>query len=1134
MSIIGETLNDSVTSQILVRQRLYGKKNRNNVDLNILNNTNAWLKLASSVRVLTEVKTQELEIEESIKAGQEIDITSGEQRLRDIGLNNTGEFTGNQLARKAVLFNTLTEVNPATYNDKNEKTSQGSHISRFGVSSTNSLWNNSSYGLGGTDFGIVPAPGLISAKIDCKNRGSIREATVELKAYNLFQFELIELLYLRLGYSMLLEWGWNQYLDDTEKLKLMGNTLTEDLWFQDFPTYNYLKVIKGIERYRKLYQSNYDGFLGKVVNFDWSFQPDGTYDITLKLITIGDVVESLKVNLPSKLITDAEFKKAVGKGNTFSNNLVSLESPIVTNAGSSTLSLSLYDDIASSKPNKWWGWKTNYSSLFLNLSNSNEFRIKNTEGTNTKNEQFPPTGTDSNKYTYFLTFRALLDKLNTLCIPSINGGKILQFDISDDNICSAFPNQVSFNPKVCLIKPQYTEDINLADSSTGSKDRKTKPFSVKNDFNSFAKLKDFFQAETSTNVLYGDIMNIYLNYDFISNTLQQNTKNGEISIYKFLEDICNNINSSLGDLNKLEPIIENDSTIKIIDQNPIPGIEKSEAFGCRFPDPVPFEIYGFTPSGSSSTSNFVRNFGFKTKIGPELASMITIGTTAQNKSTKNYDGTAFSKWNEGLEDAYAVTYDDPEDIKLGVTNEDNPESFPLTKQNLEDMSAHFKKSDDDKKKFLFFGRRDPFISSSIFGFTNIGTKNVEDCPITHNGYDEVTWAEYVMIAQINLKYKINHENPPLVPKPDQSISLDNYLGWLIQAFGGNINGDWTYKPLYFYLNDEFYKIGKELFKGFINGVNNEIYSLSKTPSNTVGFIPADLSLTINGLSGIKIYNALSVNQRFLPKQYPNALKFIITKVNHDISSNDWSTSLNTISIPKTAPYDPSFFKASVSNVISSAITEVYIGNLPGAEEYNSLPRIPIANLKISAAGLENIKKDESFRDKAYDDNQTRISLTSATIIKGTLTIGYGFTKAVIPDLKWNSTITRQEADKLLVEKIVGYEQRVKNEINVPLRQEEYDALVSIAWNAGSIGDTSKGDPSNTPLKKTINNKQYREAAEVILIYRTTGQGFVGPVRGLENRRKKERNAYLSGVNYVFNKEEEAPLAYQEFPTGPKF
>jgi hypothetical protein len=201
-----------------------------------------------------------------------------------------------------------------------------------------------------------------------------------------------------------------------------------------------------------------------------------------------------------------------------------------------------------------------------------------------------------------------------------------------------------------------------------------------------------------------------------------------------------------------------------------------------------------------------------------------------------------------------------------------------------------------------------------------------------------------------------------LPKPEQPLSLDNYLGWLIQAFGGYINGNWTYKPLYFYLNDEFYKIGKELFKGFINGVNNEIYSLSKTPSNTVGFIPADLSLTINGLSGIKIYNALSVNQRFLPKQYPNALKFIITKVNHDISSNDWSTSLSTISIPKTAPYDPSFFKASVSNVITSqqSTLEAFTGPTPNANilraDVNTIPNYSEKGSEISNGGRYNVRR----------------------------------------------------------------------------------------------------------------------------------------------------------------------------------
>ena len=355
MSIIGETIDGSVALQIGVRQRTYGKQKRDNTDLTRLNNTNTWLKLASSVRVIaqTQAEIDASTDDNKVKSvpnynsntgkweEEEKNISQGEQRLRDIGLDNTATFTGNQLAKKAVLFNTLSELSPLG----------NSYISRSGVSKTNSLWNNSSYGLGGTNFGLSPAPGLISAKIDCKNRGSIREATVELKAYNLFQFELIELLYLRLGYSMLLEWGWDKYLDRNEKLQSTGNTLIEDLWFEDSDS-SYRSIIKKIAEYRNKYANNYDGFLGKVVNFNWSFQPDGTYNITLKLITIGDVIESLKVNLPSSLTTPAKLDAVINNGNSFSNTLLDLKSPIVNNAGSSTLSLDLYNDISSSKPQK--------------------------------------------------------------------------------------------------------------------------------------------------------------------------------------------------------------------------------------------------------------------------------------------------------------------------------------------------------------------------------------------------------------------------------------------------------------------------------------------------------------------------------------------------------------------------------------------------------------------------------------------------------------------------------------------------------------------------------------------------------------------------------------------------------------
>ena len=218
MSIIGESINNSVSSQISIRQYLHGKQTRNKSDISVLSNNNAWLKLASSVRVIGQTvseKCGEEYNEESIPTYNpttgkfeelESNISAGEQKLRDIGLDNTSKFTGNQLARKAILFNTLSELSPDGGN---------TYINRSGVSKTNSLWNNSSYGLGGTDFGLVPSPGLISAKIDCKNRGSIREATIELKAYNKFQFELIELLYLKLGYTMLLEWGWSKYVDNS-------------------------------------------------------------------------------------------------------------------------------------------------------------------------------------------------------------------------------------------------------------------------------------------------------------------------------------------------------------------------------------------------------------------------------------------------------------------------------------------------------------------------------------------------------------------------------------------------------------------------------------------------------------------------------------------------------------------------------------------------------------------------------------------------------------------------------------------------------------------------------------------------------------------------------------------------------
>jgi hypothetical protein len=83
----------------------------------------------------------------------------------------------------------------------------------------------------------------------------------------------------------------------------------------------------------------------------------------------------------------------------------------------------------------------------------------------------------------------------------------------------------------------------------------------------------------------------------------------------------------------------------------------------------------------------------------------------------------------------------------------------------------------------------------------------------------------------------------------------------------------------------------------------------KYASPTNGFIPISLGITLEGISGIKIYNYVKVNTEFLPSNYPDSLKFIIKGINHKISANNWETSLETVVISNSNDKDGKPFKS---------------------------------------------------------------------------------------------------------------------------------------------------------------------------------------------------------------------------------
>jgi lysozyme len=90
-------------------------------------------------------------------------------------------------------------------------------------------------------------------------------------------------------------------------------------------------------------------------------------------------------------------------------------------------------------------------------------------------------------------------------------------------------------------------------------------------------------------------------------------------------------------------------------------------------------------------------------------------------------------------------------------------------------------------------------------------------------------------------------------------------------------------------------------------------------------------------------------------------------------------------------------------------------------------------VKTSQVGVDLIKQFEGFRTKSY--------LCPA----GVWTIGYGHTG---PDVKADQEIKASRAEYLLKQDLIRFEEAVSKSVKIKLEQNQFDALVSFAFNVG--------------------------------------------------------------------------------------
>lgn len=147
------------------------------------------------------------------------------------------------------------------------------------------------------------------------------------------------------------------------------------------------------------------------------------------------------------------------------------------------------------------------------------------------------------------------------------------------------------------------------------------------------------------------------------------------------------------------------------------------------------------------------------------------------------------------------------------------------------------------------------------------------------------------------------------------------------------------------------------------------------------------------------------------------------------------------------------------------------------------------SMSVSNKGVDLICEFEGKRLVAYDDGV------------GVWTIGFGTIK--YPNgvrVKKGDTCTLDQAKEYMRHDLIEFEHTVNSSVKVPLNQNQFDALVSLAYNIGSSAFKS------STLVKKLNAGDYKGAADQFNVWVNAGGKRM---QGLVSRRDREKLLFLS-------------------------
>jgi hypothetical protein len=822
MGIFKETLADSIQTQLRARTLVVRGVNDDNPSNVTRNNRsgllpwylskNAWVKMSS----FTDYNDGPVYFDGS--GSVLVDTTKG-------------NYVGNDLGKKYVLFG------GSLYFRSGSNISQ--EVLRHGVATPNAVYGGDidKAGKSGINhpyfrqMGIRPMPGITGVELRTLGAyGSIFETTVRFNCWDTHQLNELELLYMRPGYSVLLEWGWSQYLNYDDSLVGSKNTLPESkITPQTYiggtidpfdSTLTQEKVYQSLENLRGKYRHNYDGMLGYVKNFKWKLRRDGGYDCETVLISMGEVINTVKMSTNANTLRNDTSINLDSVNDSYvyddyENILLSLKANEegLVNYASGTLAFQTLDE---SQYSGSWNYDINYvpfSNITSKLTNSGypdqAERIKSQPYF--KYVISDPNGDSyvGDKYEY-ITLDVWLAIIGSYCNlkQKSKSGKVS--DIvkllvpTDTDYCLAGPDSISIDAGVCLVKNQgaFATEFgvlyipNFKTKSNGINPPVFGRDPVKRDTTNVYLNDNSLQFFNKT-AKNGQLKNILLNVDLllgVYRSMKSSDYDNGVVMVDYIKSVMHKVSTSLGGLNNfiVSTAGPRQNTAKIVDTYYLNRQPKDTFYE--------FDLLGL--------GSICKNVDIESQIFENQSTIV--GIAAQSKAN--------------LGDVYnsSQVY-----LNAGLTDRLSKEKGQGDEITTNSSGSYF----FNNEKSTFYRK---VLQLMVYARDYVvGT-----------GGDTVLQREGGSVGtDVNSTFLINQN--------DRSLSTPSTI--LKQSLL-RFDGDLGFKAL----------------------------------------IPFKLRITLEGIGGVVVGQIFRIKQNVIPKNYYDKnLGFVITQINHSLKDNQWETTLET-------------------------------------------------------------------------------------------------------------------------------------------------------------------------------------------------------------------------------------------------